>query len=252
MREILTEIMQINSPDELMGLFFKYRVQLLPVIRNNSIRGVLRKSALISRLRKTDQFSRSVIQLIEELLEPAEEQLLERMKEKILSGEIKGLPLIDFSGQVNRVITPGIIRAEQSTGDFLDLTAQLSLMEKLLDEFPFPLEIMKGDKLVYSNFRAQSSDQSALEDWHQIELIESDFVARLFLPEIVNNLYQSLDGIETGENFDLRQLLDQIETELLSRALETREKLSAAAELVGLPRQTFNYRLNNLQKTKDD
>lgn len=235
-----------------MGLFFKYRIQMLPVVKGNSIQGKICKSSLVSCLRKSNQFSRSVVQLIENLLEPADKNLLGDLRDKINSGKINGFPLISVSGKVQRVITPGVIKLEEAGRDYLESSAKISLFEKLLEEFPFPIKLEKNGETIYSNDRINRLPEKENSGWATIEYNEDPFTVKVFMPRLVKKLKTTLKAAEDGEPFEIKKLLTEIEGSLLETAHDRGGSVATAAKLVCLPRQTFNYRLKKYQNTEED
>lgn len=243
--------MQIQSPDELMGLFFKYQLKKLPVIKDNRVRGSLHKSDLVSCLRKTDQFSRNVVQVIEELLDPADRDVLEGLREKLREGEIEGLPIINFSGQVQRVITPGVLRAESESREFLDQSEQLSVFENFLLKFPFPVELEANGDQIFTNEKEVDRPEGDALEWTELEFEEDKYVLRVFLPSAVDKLRQAFESLDNGDGVELRPVMTEIESELLQFSQERSETVTSAAEKVNLPRQTFNYRLEKLLESDE-
>ncbi len=228
-----------------MGLFFKHRINELPVVDEGQVRGSILKDDLVGRLRKTDQFSRDVVQLIDDLLKPANKRALDRLRSRLERGEINGIPIINLAGELQRVITPGILQAETQAGEFLDQTAQRAVFEKLLAGFPFPVKLEENGQVIFENKAFKTENIEAVEpDWETVEFEEGKYSVNIFMPAAVLSLHQAFNSITDAGSFDLRRLLDEIESNLLHKAQQNAETMKEAARMVGLPRQTYNYRLN--------
>lgn len=236
--------MKIDGPDELMGLFFKYGIQQLPVVKEGQVRGTINKPDLVRQLRKTDHFGRNVVKLLEQLLEPAERDILSRLREKLKEDEINGIPIINFSGEVQRVITPGILQTEEKSEQYLDEATQRSLYEEMFELFPFPIKVQANGQRIFVN-ELYDEDKQANSDWDTIEFEREKYSVIIYLPTVVLELNRSFKSLSEGEEINLRELLDRVESELLTTAQANADSVSEAADLVGLPRQTFTYRQNN-------
>jgi len=124
--------MKVKKPKDLMSLFFKYRLKDLPVVEKGAVVGKISKPDLIKKLRKIEHFKNDVVQVIDEIFQPADSDFLEGLKERLRAGEIQGIPLLNRKGEVEREITPGLIEAEEETEEFLDETRRRSIYEKMV------------------------------------------------------------------------------------------------------------------------
>ncbi|GEM_PF-4916117 len=232
-----------------MGLFFKHRINELPVVDEGEVRGSIKKNDLVGRLRKTDQFSRDVVKIIDDLLKPADKKTLDRLRAKLKRGEISGIPVINPAGKIQRVITPGILQAEARAGKFLDQTEQCAVFEKLLAGFPFPIKLEENGQEIFVNkaFESKKLESDGL-NWEKVEFEEGKYSINIFMPAAVFSLHQAFNSIANAGSFDLRELLEEIELNLLEQAQQNAETVKEAARMVGLPRQTYNYRLNKDRK----
>ncbi len=230
-----------------MGLFFKYGIKKLPVAKEGQVRGSVNKSALTSQLRKTDHFGRNVVSLIEKLMEPADRNLLSRLRQKLEREEITGIPVISFSGELQRVITPGILQTEKESGKYLDEATQRALFEKLLRFFPFPIELLANGSQIFTNEIFSEKEDSVCE-WTSLELEEERYTIKVYFPAVVFAMNNSLKSLREGEDIKLRELLEEVENILLDSAQANSDSTSRAAELVNLPRQTFDYRRKKNQE----
>jgi hypothetical protein len=234
--------MKINEPNELMGLFFKYRLKEIPVLEEGKIRGSIKKSDLVKRLRKSEHFSRNILQLMDELICPADEKILNRLRNSLKKGEIGGLPLLNRDGEVQRIITSGVMETEEKSGEFLAEVFQRTVYEKLISGLPFPVSLSKGDNLIYTN---ELYDNLDTEDWKKLTFEEESFEIAFFIPSAVYDLQEAFLSLEENQGISLRELMDEVEQELMVTAKNKAGSVSGAAKLVDLPRQTFNYRWSN-------
>ena len=236
--------MKINEPNELMGLFFKYKLQEIPILEEGKIRGSIKKSDLVKRLRKAEHFERNILQLMDELIRPADESILNRLRKNLKRGEISGLPLLDRDGTVSRVITSGILETEEKSGEYLAEIFQRTVYEKLIDGLPFPVALHREDKLIYANKLYEEAD---IQDWDALEFDEEQFKIVFYLPAPVHELQKAFLKLQREETVKIRELMQDIENNILIDAKRKAGSIAGAAKLVDLPRQTFNYRWSNCE-----
>ncbi|MFP4687714.1 MAG: hypothetical protein ACLFN5_06360 [bacterium] len=234
--------MKINEPNELMGLFFKYRLKEIPVLEEGNIRGSIKKSDLVKRLRKSEHFSRNILQLMDELIYPADETLLNRLRKSLKNGEISGLPLLNRNGEIQRIITSGVMEAEEKSGEFLAEVFQRTVYEKLISGLPFPVVLCKNSNIIYKN---KLYEQLDVRDWESLEFSVEAFKITFFMPSAVQKLQEAFLDLENKEPIPFRKILEEIEKNIMITAKNKAGSTSGAAKMVDLPRQTFNYRWSN-------
>ncbi len=242
--------MKINKPKDLMSLFFKYRLKELPVVKEGAVVGKICKPDLIKKLRKIEHFDSDVVNLIDEIFDPVDSEFLDELKKRLLDGEIRGVPLLSPGGEVKRVITPGFLETEEETEKFLDETRRRSIYEEMISQFPFPVCLKKNQELVFSNETYRCMDISG---WEELEFPGAEYRLLIYLPEAVFNLFSSFKNLQSGSRaVCLRELLEEIEFDLLTAARRSGETVSEAARMVNLPRQTFNYRWEKVNDEKEE
>ena len=208
--------MKVKKPKDLMSLFFKYRLKDLPVVEKGAVVGKISKPDLIKKLRKIEHFKNDVVQVIDEIFQPADSDFLEGLKERLRAGEIQGIPLLNRKGEVEREITPGLIEAEEETEEFLDETRRRSIYEKMVSEFPFPVCLRKEQELIFSNEAYRCLE---VEDWRELEFAGEEYRLHLYFPPAVLDLFSSFRDLQAGYgSVPLRELMDEIELDLLASA----------------------------------
>lgn len=243
--------MQLDEPNDLLRLCYEYKIKRIPVSDEGSITGSIEKDDLVSQLSHSEGFESDLRKLIRSLTKPVEEGFIEGLKEKLSRNDITGIPVVTKSGSIDRTITPGVLNTEEKSEQFLDQSNQLQVYEDLLDEFPFPVRIERDGANVFENRRMNSYDVSQAE-WHEEVISLSNFSVYLYIPVMVKEVLDAYYNLETGEQIELRTLLDTVEYEFLKKSHDSTESISSAAELVSLPRQTFNYRWNKKNEDPDN
>lgn len=233
----------LDEPNDLLRLCYRYKVQKIPISEDDAIRGAVLKQDLVRYLSRSENFDLELTDTINRLLEPVDDSFLESLREDLRSGSITGIPVVSTEGKLLKTITPGVLKAEEDSREFLEHSDQLAFYEDLLDQFPYPIEVVSSGDVVFRN-QARETDRDG-EGWVTRTIEFSDHEVIIQVPRIVNLAFEAFSDLETGESIDIRDLLDKIEVEYLKKAHRLRDSISAAAELVGLPRQTFNYRWNN-------
>lgn len=244
--------MQLDEPNDLLRLCYEYKIQEIPISEDGSINGSVAKDDLVSQLSHSEGFESDIKRLIRQLVNPVEEGFIDRLRGKLKDGEITGIPVVTTEGNIERTITPGVLQAEEESEEFLEQTNQLEVYEELLNQFPFPLQIRRDETNVFENDAIKSYDVDESE-WDETVITLSDFSVFLYIPDLVDDVFDAFRTLDENETVDLRELLDDVEYNFLKKAHAATDSISSAAEMVGLPRQTFNYRWKNkVDESEDD
>lgn len=243
--------MQLDEPNDLLRLCYEYKIQRIPISEDGSISGSVRKDDLVSQLSHSEGFDSDIRKLIRSLVNPVEEGFIDRLRAKLKNEEIKGIPIVTKQGDIDRTITPAVLTAEEESEEFLEQTTQLQAYEELLNELPFPLRIEQDGTKIFENERITSYDVTQSE-WDEATISLSEFSVSIFIPSLVKDVFDAFRVLDEGETIDLRELLETVENKFLKKAHSATDSISAAAEKVGLPRQTFNYRWKNKVEDTDD
>lgn len=236
--------MQIEGPNDLIRLCYEYGIQEIPITRNGSIQAAIEKKDLVGYLNKRDPEDRDIRVLIDDFAGSVQSDFLSSLKEKLRDGTISGIPIINYDAEVVRTITPGVLRAEEESREFLDQALQKELYEKLFEQFPFYLELLQEEEVVFKNFEELPEDM----DWTIKEWSEGNVTMKIYFPYIVLSLHEAYRDLRNGESIEMREVLDTIEEAFLEVAHHSTDSISEAAEQVGLPRQTFSYRWDNINQ----
>lgn len=233
---------ELKEPNDLLHFFYKYGVREFPVSKNGEITGKLQKSEIVRFLSRSENFNSNVINTIDKLMEPADESFFEQLKEDLRSGSIKGIPIIREDGEVEQVITPGVLDAREQANEFVDESKKRETYETLIGRFPFPISLRRQGDVIFEN--EEHEELSDLGGWDSLEWEHGEFSIELFLPDFVKHALDCHRRLRNDEDIEIRDLLEQVESRLMEEAYSRRGSISSASDAVGLPRQTFNYRWN--------
>ena len=242
---------ELSDPNELLRLCYHYKVREIPVSKEQSITGKVPKQSLVRYLSRSEHFDHDLTETIHHLLEPVKDNFLDSLKEELRSQDIRGIPIVSLNGDVERVITPGVLETQEETEEFLEHSDQVAFYEELMDEVPFPLVVQKEGEVVYENgaHRNRSPDE---ENWTERQFTSGGYVVTVTLPRMIDRLFEGFRSLERGNPIDIRELLDKIEVQFLKKAKSISDSISGAAEHLSLPRQTFNYRWDNKVDSPQD
>ncbi len=243
---------ELSDPNELLRLCYHYKVREIPVFKEQSITGKVPKQSLVRYLSRSEHFDHDLTETIHHLSEPVKDGFLESLKEQLRSEDIRGIPIVEFDGTVDRIITRGVLDVQEQTEEFLEHSDQVALYEELMDQVPFPLIVKKNGEIVFENKDSRNRESSP-DDWVDRQYESGNFVIQVTLPTMIDRLYEAFQTLETGNPIDIRELLDKIEVKFLKKAKKLSDSVSGAAERISLPRQTFNYRWDNkVDPSQDD
>jgi len=234
--------MRLTEPNDLLHLYYKYGLRQVPITDQGEITGKIRKSSVVRHLSRSENFESNVVNTIDQLLEPADEKFLDRLKENLKSGKTSGIPIIDVDGTIQQTITPSYLEAHSEVNKFIDESSKRLIYEKLMEELPFLIRLKDGDDIVFKNY-SESAECRELE-YSVLKYDQHDYTLELLLPTVLKRVMEDLEFLRRGESINLRELLSHLEKCLLSQAYQNGQSITSAAELVELPRQTFNYRWN--------
>lgn len=231
---------ELKEPNDLLHFFYKYGVRELPISRNGEITGKLPKASVVRHLSRSENFESSVVTTIEKLVEPADVSFFESLKDELKAGTIKGIPVVRETGKIEQVVTPGVLDAQAEANQYVDESKKREIYERLLDQFPFPIVLERNSETVYENDESKKANLS--DGWSMMEWEEDDLTLRLYLPDFIQGLFDDFCSVREGDSIEMRELLENVEKRFMEEAYDRAESVSGAAELVELPRQTFNYR----------
>lgn len=240
----------LEEPNDLLRLCYEYKLQKIPIERDGTITGAVSKSDLVRYLSRSEHFEEGIPETINHLVESVDDGFLPELKQELRSGAITGIPVVGASGTVSKTITPGVLKAERDSEEFLERSDQLEFYETLLEEVPFPVTVESGDGVVFENSAHGTGDREG--EWVEKKFESGEFTVRLALPQLLDDAFGAFESLREGNAIDIREILDKIEVGFLKKAHRLNDSISDAAEQIGLPRQTFNYRWDNKVDSSQD
>jgi hypothetical protein len=237
---------QLTEPNDLLHLFYKYGVGELPISREGDITGKLVKSSVVRYLNRSENFDSNIVTTIDNLVEPVEEAFFDRLKEDLREGSIKGIPIVRENGELEQIVTPGVLDAREEASEFVDESKKREMYEQFLEEVPFSVALFSDGERLFENRRWKNHAEG--ENSSTMTWTERDLTVKLRMPDVVKELLDGLDAVSDGDSVSLRDLLTRIETRLMEKARERTDSVSEAADTLELPRQTFNYRWEKRQE----
>lgn len=240
----------LEEPNDLLRLCYEYKIQEIPIERDGTITGAVSKSDLVRYLSRSEHFEEGIPDTINRLVESVDDGFLSDLKQELQSGSVTGIPVVSASGSVSKTITSGVLKAEEESEEFLERSDQLKFYETLLEEVPFPVSVESEEGVVFENSAHDAKGEEG--EWVEKKFESGGFTVRLLLPELLDVAFGAFESLREGNSIDIREILDKIEVQFLTKAHRLNDSISDAAEQIGLPRQTFNYRWDNKVDSSQD
>lgn len=241
---------QLTEPNDLLHFFYKYGVQEVPVSKEGDITGKLVKSSVVRYLSRSENFESNIVATIDRLMEPVGESFFDELKQALKDGSIKGIPIVRETGEIDQVVTPGVLDAREEANEYIDESRKREIYENFLGEIPFALALFRDGEAVFKNQRWESLPGDG--DCETLHWSEGEYSLKLRLPGAVKQLLDGFDSLRSDGSIEFRSLVERVESRLLEKAHETSDSISEAAERLNLPRQTFNYRWEKQREETDD
>jgi hypothetical protein len=241
---------RLEDPNDLLRLCYTHKLRKVPISDGGTITGAILKEDLVRYLSRSEHFEDDLSRVISDLLESVDKGFLDSLRSQLRAGEIDGIPIVSMEGAVKKTITPGVLKAEQESEEFLERSDQLNFYETLFDKLPLPLMVEKDDDELFRNKAFDEFNDNEL--WYKKSYEQDQFLVILYVPEVLEEAFEAFIGLDEGMNVDIRELLEKIEVSFLKKAQLLNNSISDSAEQLELPRQTFNYRWNNKVDSSQD
>lgn len=141
------------------------------------------------------------------------------------------------------------------------ITIALPDLNERKEDIPLLTEhfIRKYNKILYRNVKGISSEVASIfqsYNWpgnvreleHVIEgamnMMDGDIITLDYIPKNLVDFYKSIGDEVRDEDITLKDAVENIEKEMISKALKKTDKnISRAAAILGIPRQTLQYKI---------